>query len=222
MTIHEMVESQLRQRGIRDERVLAAMERVPRHLFVPETLRDSAYLDGPLPIGFKQTISQPYIVAFMTELLELHPHNKVLEIGTGSGYQTAILAELSDQIYSIESVEPLYHAAQQRLRDLGYREDRIHLKQADGSHGWLEEAPFDKILVTAAAERIPEALIGQLEPKGRIVIPVAVGQDDQRLVVGEIVDGNFRTRSNISVRFVPLVESGSHIKGKEKNNEEKS
>ena len=213
MTIHDMVERQLKQRGIRDERVLAAMEHVPRHIFVPEELRDLAYSDGPLPIGFDQTISQPYIVALMTELLDPQPADKVLEVGTGCGYQTAVLAELSRHVYSIENVEPLYLAAQERLKAQGYC-DRIHLQQGDGWMGWPEEAPFDRILVTAAAGCIPEALIRQLTQGGRVVIPV--GRDIQNLVVGEMIEGKLRTQSTISVRFVPLVRDRKHRKEERK------
>ena len=217
MTIDEMVETQLRQRGILDERVLQAMANVPRHLYVPEALRDLAYSDGPLPIGFEQTISQPYIVAFMTELLELYPDDKVLEIGTGCGYQTAVLAEISKRVYSVENIEPLYLVARERLRGFGYL-NRVHLKHGDGWLGWAEEAPFDRILVTAAAEHIPEGLTHQLTSTGRIVIPV--GRDVQTLMVGEMHEGKLKTRSTLAVRFVPLVKEG-YQKGEEGDHEEK-
>jgi protein-L-isoaspartate(D-aspartate) O-methyltransferase len=199
----EMVERQLRQRGIRDERVLAAMGALPRHLFVPERQRPSAYEDRPLPIGDGQTISQPYIVAVMTELLELDGREKILEIGTGSGYQTALLAGLASQVYSVEIVAGLADRAKKVLTDLGYR--NVELKVGDGFYGWEEKAPFDAILVTAAAPRIPELLWRQLKEKGRLVMPLGEPSGrDQKLIratksAGQPVIENFS-----AVLFVPM------------------
>jgi protein-L-isoaspartate(D-aspartate) O-methyltransferase len=165
-----MVAEQLARRGIRDARVLRAMSKVPRHRFVDEALSGRAYGDYPLPIGERQTISQPYMVALMTEALELVGHERVLEIGTGSGYQTAILAELCSKVYSIERIKPLADRAIRMLDSLGYY--NVLVRVADGSLGWREEAPFDAILVTAAAPTVPDALVEQLSPKGRLVVPV--------------------------------------------------
>jgi protein-L-isoaspartate(D-aspartate) O-methyltransferase len=165
-----MVTEQLARRGIRDARVLRAMGKVPRHLFVDEALSGRAYGDYPLPIGERQTISQPYMVALMTEALELVGHERVLEIGTGCGYQTAILAELCSKVYSIERIKALADRAIRTLDSLGYY--NVLLRVGDGSLGWREEAPFDAILVTAAAPTIPDPLVEQLAPKGRLVIPV--------------------------------------------------
>lgn len=198
-----MVERQLRRRGIKDERVLAAMGRLPRHLFVPERQRGSAYEDRPLPIGEGQTISQPYIVALMTELLELGGGEKVLEIGTGSGYQTALLAELASQVFSIEILPKLSERAKKTLAELGYR--NVEIKTGDGFYGWDEKAPFDAILVTAAAPKIPEALWRQLKESGRLVMPLGdpAGRE-QRLIraikkAGQPVIENFT-----AVLFVPM------------------
>jgi protein-L-isoaspartate(D-aspartate) O-methyltransferase len=166
-----MVEEQLRGRGIRDERVLMAMRKIPRHLFVAATVRDRAYEDSPLPIDAEQTISQPYIVALMVEILELRGQEKVLEIGTGSGYQTAILAELAAEVYSIERIPALAEQAKTRLRDLGYGE-RVHIRVGDGGQGWMEEAPFDGIVVAAATREVPRPLVEQLSPTGALVLPL--------------------------------------------------
>jgi protein-L-isoaspartate(D-aspartate) O-methyltransferase len=165
-----MVTEQLARRGVRDARVLRAMGKVPRHRFVDEALSGRAYGDYPLPIGERQTISQPYMVALMTEALELVGHERVLEIGTGSGYQTAILAELCSKVYSIERIKPLADRAIRMLDSLGYY--NVLVRVGDGSLGWREEAPFDAILVTAAAPTVPDALVEQLSPKGRLVVPV--------------------------------------------------
>jgi protein-L-isoaspartate(D-aspartate) O-methyltransferase len=165
-----MVESQIRARGIRDPRVLTAMETVPRHLFVNEALRDQAYNDSPLPIDGGQTISQPYIVALMTEAMELTGKDKVLEIGTGSGYQTAILAELAEHVFSIDRVALLASAARKLLESLNYY--NVAIRVGDGTYGWREEAPFDAIIVTAGAPNIPKTLVQQLSIGGRLVIPV--------------------------------------------------
>src|SRR4030042_2223240 len=166
----KMVETQIKARGVKDPRVLSAMHKVERHLFVPKELQTSAYTDQPLPIGEDQTISQPYIVALMTELLELKGGENVLEIGTGSGYQAAILAELAKEVYTIEIVEPLASSAKNRLLELGYQ--NINVKAGDGYLGWPEVGPFDAIIVTAAPDHIPKPLIDQLQEGGRMVIPV--------------------------------------------------
>ncbi len=165
-----MVETQLKRRGIRDPRVLAAMSKIPRHHFVPRHLRDQAYGDYPLPIGEDQTISQPYIVALMTQALELTENDKVLELGAGSGYQAAILAELAAQVFTVERIASLAQAAQQALAALGYT--NVHLRVADGTLGWPEEAPFDAILVTAGSPQVPPPLVEQLAVGGRMLIPV--------------------------------------------------
>ncbi|HET6460843.1 MAG TPA: protein-L-isoaspartate(D-aspartate) O-methyltransferase [Syntrophales bacterium] len=174
-----MVESQIRARGIRDARVLAAMEKVPRHLFVNEALRDQAYNDSPLPIDGGQTISQPYIVALMTEAMELTGKDKVLEIGTGSGYQTAILAELAEHVFSIDRVASLASAARRLLESLNYY--NVAIRVGDGTYGWREEAPFDAIIVTAGAPNIPRTFVEQISIGGRLVIPVG-GRHSQALI----------------------------------------
>jgi len=166
----KMVEEQIIARGIKDSKVIAAMKKVPRHLFVEEALQDQAYSDHPLPIGEKQTISQPYMVALMTEALELKGRDKVLEIGTGSGYQTAILAEMVLNVYSVERIRSLTIQARKLLYELGYL--NVEIKFSDGTYGWLEESPFDAILVAAGAPTIPKILIDQLAMGGRLVIPV--------------------------------------------------
>jgi protein-L-isoaspartate(D-aspartate) O-methyltransferase len=196
-----MVETQIEARGIRDARVLAAMRKIPRDLFVPPAEAASAYDDRPLPIGSGQTISQPYVVAFMTEQLRLTGKEKVLEIGTGSGYQTAILAELAAKVYSIEIRPELARAAADRLAALGIR--NVEVRAADGYRGWPEEAPFDGILVTAAPERVPPPLLEQLAPTGRMVIPV--GAFYQELKVIERQGGGYSEKSVLPVRFVPFV-----------------
>ncbi len=198
-----MVERQIVARGVKDEAVLAAMRRVPRHLFVPEARRASAYEDRPLPIGEDQTISQPYIVASMTEEARVSKRSKVLEIGTGSGYQAAILAEITPAVFSIEIKKPLADAAAALLKELGYA--TIKTRHADGYHGWPEEAPFDVILVTAAAPHVPPPLVRQLAPGGRMVIPVgqAFAVQDLLLVTKDR-EGKVRTQSLYAVRFVPL------------------
>jgi len=175
----KMVDSQIRSRGVGDERVLRAMENIPRHLFVDEGLVDQAYSDSPLPIGEKQTISQPYIVAIMTEALELKGSEKVLELGTGSGYQAAILAELADRVFTIERIAPLAQKARKLLESLNYY--NVVLRVGDGTYGWREESPFDAILVTAGSPSIPRTLVEQLAIGGRLVIPVG-GRYSQSLV----------------------------------------
>src|SRR6266446_2780552 len=196
-----MVEQQLKTRGIKDERVLAAMAKVPREEFIPVDARADAYEDGPLPIGYDQTISQPYIVAFMTEQLRPKPGDRVLEIGSGSGYQAAILAELSAEVYSIEIIEPLAKTAEATLRRLGYK--NVHVKIGDGYQGWPEHAPYDAVIVTCAPDHVPRPLVEQLKEGGRIIIPVG-SPDDQQLYLLEKKDGRLQQRTVLPVRFVPM------------------
>ena len=197
-----MVQTQLVSRGITDGAVLRAMRTVPRHRLVPETYVKSAYDDRPLAIGYGQTISQPFIVAYMTELLALEPGNRVLEVGTGSGYQAAVLAEIIDEVFSIEIVPELAKASRQRIRGLGY--DNIRTKNADGYHGWEEVAPFDAIIVTAAAEHIPPPLVRQLKDGGRMVIPVGSPFFTQSLMLVEKKEGRTTTKNMMPVIFVPF------------------
>jgi len=199
-----MVDSQIVNRGVRDANVLRAMRKVPRHLFMPESCRASAYADHPLPIGEGQTISQPYIVAFMTEALKLKPGDRVLEIGTGSGYQAAVLAEIVKDVYSIEIVESLGKRAEQTLSKLGYT--NVHIKIGDGYKGWPEKAPFDAIIVTCAPEQIPTVLIDQLKEGGRMIIPVGREGAVQRLMIGIKTKGRLKTQEVMLVRFVPMVQ----------------
>jgi protein-L-isoaspartate(D-aspartate) O-methyltransferase len=196
-----MVESQIVARGVRDPRVLAAMRKVPRHRFVDEGQRAEAYEDHPLPIPGNQTISQPYIVALMTELLELKPSSRVLEIGTGSGYQSAVLAELADEVYTIEIVPELARLAGTRLRELGYK--NVTVREGDGYRGWPEHAPFDAVIVTAAPERIPQPLLDQLAPGGIMVIPVG-GFFQELKVFRKSADGRITEKDILPVRFVPM------------------
>ena len=199
---HQMVNSQLRARGVTDERVLAAMERVPRHEFAPERYRDQAYQDHPLPIGEGQTISQPYIVALMLEALELLPTDRVLEIGTGSGYVTALLAELTGQVISIERHESLAESAGALLAALGYSNARV--VTGDGTRGFPEAAPYDAIIVSAAALAVPPALLAQLAEGGRMIIPV--GADDaQQLRLLRMENGQPKIQFRELCRFVPLI-----------------
>jgi protein-L-isoaspartate(D-aspartate) O-methyltransferase len=188
-------------RGIHEERVLAAMAKVPREEFVPEHLRAASYADQPLPIGYDQTISQPFIVGFMTEQLRPQPHDRVLEIGTGSGYQAAILAELVADVYSIEIIEPLAKTAEATLQRLGYK--NVHVKVGDGYQGWPEHAPFDAVIVTCAPDHVPLALADQLKEGGRMIIPVG-GPGHQELYLLEKEKGEMRQRSVSPVRFVPM------------------
>lgn len=197
-----MVREQIEGEGISDTAVLQAMRRVPRHLFVPQDLVEYAYADRPLPIGHEQTISQPYIVGLMTELLALKKGQKVLEIGTGSGYQAAVLAEIVDSVWTIEILAPLAMSAEERLLKLGY--NRVKVKCGDGYLGWPEHAPFDAIIVTAAAEHIPVPLIQQLKNGGRMVIPVGPAFLVQNLVLVEKRGGEIIRRDVAAVRFVPL------------------
>jgi len=202
----EMGNNQIVKRGIKDERLLKAMLKVKRHRFVPEEIQSFAYIDRPLPIGEGQTISQPYIVALMTELLELDGGEKVLEIGTGSGYQAAILAELSKEVYTIEIVEPLAKQAEKLLKDLGY--ENVTAKCGDGYLGWEEHAPFDAIIVTCAPSHIPQPLIDQLAEGGRMVIPV--GTYIQELKLLKKLNGKIEIISTVPVMFVPM--TGDEIK----------
>ena len=196
-----MTDSQIRARGVRDARVLAAMAKVPRHLFVPKHLRGRAYSDEPLPIGEGQTISQPYIVAYMTEALGLRGGERVLEIGTGSGYQTAVLAECGDEVWTVEILESLSRHARAVLDGLGYT--GVHYRVGDGWAGWPEEAPFDAIIVTAAAAEMPAALEDQLAVGGRMVVPV--GTDLQELVLVRRRKSGLSRERLLAVRFVPLI-----------------
>ena len=196
-----MVQQQLVARGITDERVLAAMGKVPREEFVPPESRDVSYEDGPLPIGYDQTISQPYIVAFMTEQLRLKPSDRLLEIGTGSGYQAAILAELVPDVYSIEIVAPLARTAEATLKRLGCK--NVHVKIGDGYKGWPEAAPFDAIIVTCAPDKVPQPLVDQLKDGGRMVIPVGE-RFAQQLYLLEKKNGQIKESVTLPVRFVPM------------------
>jgi protein-L-isoaspartate(D-aspartate) O-methyltransferase len=199
-----MVESQIKVRGVKDPRVLSALLKVERHRFVPEKYLDSAYSDQPLPIGEGQTISQPYIVGLMTELLELKGDEKVLEIGTGSGYQAAILAELAKEVYTIEIIESLASTAQKRLSELGYQ--NIKVKAGDGYLGWPEAAPFDAIIVTAAPDHIPKPLVEQLKEGGRMVVPVGSYTQELKKIVKR--SGKMETIDVIPVLFVPMTGEG--------------
>jgi protein-L-isoaspartate(D-aspartate) O-methyltransferase len=195
-----MVQQQLEARGVRDPRVLATMGKVPRHEFVPERYRSQAYDDTPLPIGERQTISQPYIVAFMTEQLQLKGGERVLEVGTGSGYQAAVLAELCRDVYTIEIIDQLATRARERLARLGYR--TVHVRSGDGYRGWPEVAPFDAIIVTAAPGHVPQPLIDQLKLGGRMIVPV--GEANQELIRLTKTAGGVREERLLPVRFVPM------------------
>jgi protein-L-isoaspartate(D-aspartate) O-methyltransferase len=197
-----MVELQLRGRDITDRRVLEAMGRVPRHEFVPQALRDEAYRDHPLPIGHDQTISQPYIVAFMTQALKPRPEDRVLEVGTGSGYQAAVLAGLVREVYTIEIVAPLGERARDDLARLGYR--NVQVRIGDGYEGWPEHAPFDAIIVTCSPEHVPPPLVEQLRDGGRMIIPVGDPRRGQELVLLEKRGGKVVRRGVMPVRFVPM------------------
>ena len=204
-----MVQQQLVTRGIKDARVLAAMAKVPREEFVPPESRAASYEDGPLPIGYAQTISQPYIVAFMTEQLRPKPSDRVLEVGTGSGYQAAILADLVSEVYSVEIVEPLAKSAEATLQRLGYK--NVHLKIGDGYQGWPEAGPFDAIIVTCAPDKVPQALIAQLKDGGRMVIPVG-DRFAQQLYLLEKKDGQLKQSATLPVRFVPMTSEADKQK----------
>ncbi|MFO7760257.1 MAG: protein-L-isoaspartate(D-aspartate) O-methyltransferase [Desulfobia sp.] len=200
-----MVQKQIAARGVDDPRVLSAMRTVPRHEFVPEQYRAFAYDDSPLPIGKGQTISQPYIIALMTEVLELKPGEKVLEIGTGSGYQAAVLAEIGAEVYTMEIIEQLGERARKILSALGYGEVRV--KIGDGYKGWPQKAPFDAVIVTCAPDEIPRALIDQLRPGGRLVIPVGSSWCGQNLILGVRKKEGLEKKKLIPVRFVPMVKA---------------
>jgi protein-L-isoaspartate(D-aspartate) O-methyltransferase len=197
-----MVREQIEARGIRRPEVLRAMRATPRHLFVPEALRAGAYEDRPLPIGHAATISQPYIVALMTELLQPVKTNRVLEIGTGSGYQAAILAQLVDRVYTIELVPELADAARANLQRLGY--SNVTVRAGDGYKGWLEEAPFDRVIITAAPPEIPETLVAQLAKSGRLVSPVGTRFNQELVLIERKPDGRLSRSSHGPVVFVPM------------------
>lgn len=199
-----MVAQQLKGRDITDSRVLAVMAKVPRHRFVPERFVSLAYGDHPLPIGSGQTISQPYIVALMSQWAELNPGDKVLEVGTGSGYQAAVLAELTEEVFSIELLPELAQTAAARLADLGYRQ--VQIRCGDGYQGWPEKAPFAAILVTAAAPQVPPALAAQLQEGGRLIIPLGLPGGAQIMIRFRKVQGELTEEASIPVRFVPLVQ----------------
>lgn len=201
----KMVKSQIEARGVKDPKTLEAMKTVKRHKFVPKRQEANAYLDSPLPIGYGQTISQPYIVAFMTEIIKPKDDFKVLEIGTGSGYQAAVLAHIVDTVYTIEIVEGLYTQAEKRLNDLKY--DNVLVKNADGYHGWKEKGPFDAIVVTAAAEFVPPPLIEQLKDGGRMIIPIGTPFTTQQLLLVEKKEGKIKSKNLMFVRFVPFTRA---------------
>ena len=200
----KMVNEQIIARGVKSSDVLAALRNVPRHLFVPERLQGSAYDDSPLPIGSGQTISQPYIVAFMTERLDLSPGMRILEIGTGSGYQAAILAYIGCEVYTIELIESLAAEAKKTFATLKY--DSIKTRHGNGYSGWPEEAPFDAVIVTAAPDRIPDALTEQLKDGGKMIIPIGNANSVQSLDIIIKKDGRIVQESLLPVRFVPMVE----------------
>jgi protein-L-isoaspartate(D-aspartate) O-methyltransferase len=202
IAIHADLHEEELGKGVLAERILTVMLRIPRHLFVPQEIAHLAYHDMPLPIGFEKTISQPYMCALMTDLLDPEQHDTVLEIGSGFGYQTAVLAELAGHVWSVEIVEELADGAQMRLEALGHT--NFTIKVGDGSRGWPEHAPFDKIMVTAAAEQIPGALLEQLKPGGRLVMPLGPADDQQLTVTDKDAGGVVRTRSVIPVRFSRL------------------
>jgi len=198
----QMIEHDLKARDISDPAVLQAMNEVPRHLFVPTALQPLAYADRPLPIGNGQTISQPYIVAFMTQLLEITPKDRVLEIGTGCGYQAAVLARLAKNVYTMEIIEPLALDAQKLLAELGYK--NIFVMAGDGFDGWPEHAPFDKIILSCAVKEFPPALIAQLAEGGRIIAPLNSTRFAQNLVLATKVNGQIKSKEVLPVRFVPM------------------
>ena len=198
----EMVSNQIKKRGVTDPATLKALRNVKRHLFVPDNYRLKAYNDNPLPIGYGQTISQPYIVAFMTETIEPKPNFKVLEIGTGSGYQAAVLAEIVEKVYTVEIIKELGESATRRLKKLDY--DNVEVKIADGYFGWEEKGPFDAVVVTAAAEYIPPPLIKQLKDGGKMIIPVGSPFFVQKLMLVEKKNGKATTKSLLPVSFVPF------------------
>jgi protein-L-isoaspartate(D-aspartate) O-methyltransferase len=198
----EMIRDQIQARGVEDKRVLEAMLKVERHLFVPENMERFAYDDTPLPIGYDQTISQPYIVAYMTEQLRLKPDDRVLEIGTGSGYQAAVLAELVKEVYTVEIVKPLAREAEERFKKLGYK--NVFVKHGDGYKGWPDKAPFDAVMITAAPREIPGELIDQMATGGRMIVPVGVLFQELYLITRQ--KSGYTTKELMSVRFVPMVK----------------
>lgn len=198
----KMVRLQIEMRGVTDKATLSSMKKVQRHLFVPQHLREYAYDDRPLPIGYGQTISQPFIVAYMTEIIRPNKNSKMLEIGTGSGYQAAVLAEIISDVYTIEIITKLSNSAEKKLKELGYK--NVYVKNADGYYGWKEHAPFDAIIVTAASEYIPPPLIEQLKDGGRMIIPVGSPFQTQMLMLVEKKDGKVTTKSLMPVMFVPF------------------
>jgi protein-L-isoaspartate(D-aspartate) O-methyltransferase len=205
----QMVERDLRDRGISDPHVLAAMGRIPRECFIPTGRQADAYLDEPLQIGHDQTISRPYIVALMTQLARPSPEKRALEVGTGSGYQAAVLADVCREVDTIQIIPALAHSAQQRLLSLGY--DNLHFRCGDGYHGWPQRAPFDIIIVAAAPDHVPQALVDELAPGGRLVIPV--GDALQKLLLIEKnAEGHVRRREIVSVKFVPMTGEAQHAK----------
>jgi protein-L-isoaspartate(D-aspartate) O-methyltransferase len=208
-----MVDQQIRQRGVGDPHVLEAMLKVPRHLFVPEDEREWAYEDHPLSIGNEQTISQPYIVAFMTELLRAKATDKVLEIGTGSGYQAAVLANIVQEVYTIEIIGELADSAEKRLQEMGYQ--NVFVRHGDGYEGWPEKAPFDGIIVTAAPKEIPVALVAQLKTGGRMILPV--GSFYQELYVVTKTSEGFTKENVLPVRFVPMIKDRSKTSSSHKD-----
>ncbi len=200
-----MLEDQIIARGIKSQAIIDAMLEIDRHMFVPDHQKKNAYSDRPLPIGYNQTISQPYIVAYMTEKLKVERNNKVLEIGTGSGYQAAILSKLCKYVYTIEIIPELAQVASKALTDQGF--NNISFKTGDGYNGWVEEAPFDRIIVTAAPDKIPEKLIDQLKPDGRMIIPVGDPLSMQYLwVVTKQEGARYKKQKILPVRFVPMVK----------------
>jgi len=201
----QMVQDQLIARDIHDPATLQAMEKIPRHLFVPGSVKERAYSDAPLPIGEGQTISQPYMVAFMTQTLNLKPNHSVLEIGTGSGYQAAVLAEIVDSVYTIEIIPSLGNMAKERLRSLGYT--NIYLRIGDGYEGWPEKAPFDAIMVTAGAEAVPPLLLEQLKEGGRLLIPLGPHHGIRHLKMYHRKGTRYKERNLMAVRFVPLTRT---------------
>ena len=202
---NRMVDDQIVARGVKDPRVLAVMRKVPRHVFIPEAMRSMAYGDNALPLGESQTISQPYIVALMTELLELKGTERVLEIGTGSGYQAAILAELCEKVYTVERIKALADKARSTLDSLGYH--TVAIKVYDGTYGWKEMAPYDAVMVTAGAPNVPDPLVEQLKEGGRMVIPIGERYGQRLITVVKTAEGAF-TQKSIPCMFVPLI--GNH------------
>lgn len=201
----KMVKEQIEARGINDKGVLEAMRQVLRHRLVPDDQKENAYIDSPLPIGEGQTISQPYIVAYMTEMIKPKAGMKILEIGTGSGYQAAVLAEIVEEVYTLEIVPELGQKAEKTLHDLGY--ENVHVRIADGYNGWEEHAPFDAIVVTAAADHIPPSLIKQLRDGGKMVIPIDAGGPAHELMLVEKNNNKIKTKNVLPVRFVPFTRS---------------